>query len=131
MGEPTSICTYWYTLQHHSRDVALFFKVSVLESTLQDSWRDKGPNWGFVRHIKHTQMLNHSSKHDVAARGSCAILIVQYGGRTGREKHYETELGFHRKRFCFRVLNLLPISPYKDDPDAKIGQRPISIEVLQ
>lgn len=44
-----------------------------LESPLWDSWRDKGPNQGFDRHIKHTEMLNHSSEHAVAAGGSVPI----------------------------------------------------------
>ncbi len=38
--------------------------------------------------------------------------------------------GFHRKRFWMGVLNPLPISQYKDHSDAKIGWRPIYIEVF-
>lgn len=57
----------------HIRNVALFFRASVLESPLRDSWWDKGPNQGFDRRIKDTEMLNHSSEHAVAARFSISV----------------------------------------------------------
>lgn len=64
-------------------------------------------------------MLNHSSEHAVAARGSVPIWSARGEGENLRSI---TKQG---KRSWIGGFDPLPVSQYKDQSDAKIGWRPV------